>query len=289
MSQFQFVNRHVGPRKEEADTMLKKLGVSSLDELIVQAVPDSIRMDRPLNLTDGMTEDVFLKHIWKLASKNKVLKTYIGMGYYGTLTPSVIIRNVLENPVWYTSYTPYQAEISQGRLEALLNFQTMITELTAMDIANASLLDEATAMAEAMIMMYNTRSRSQVKANINTCLADEAIWPQTRAVIETRALGLGIDLEFVASDQMVFDRDRHFGLILQYPDGAGRVSDYAVLVKQVHEAEGKVAVATDLLALTILTPPGEWGADIVVGSSQRMGVPMAYGGPHAAFLLPGRN
>ncbi len=242
--------------------MLKKLGVSSLDELIVQAVPDSIRMERPLNLTDGMTEDVFLKHIWKLASKNKVLKTYIGMGYYGTLTPSVIIRNVLENPVWYTSYTPYQAEISQGRLEALLNFQTMITELTAMDIANASLLDEATAMAEAMIMMFNTRSRSQVKANINTCLVDEAIWPQTRAVIETRALGLGIELEFVASDQIVFDADRHFGLILQYPDGTGRVSDYSELVKGVHNGDGKVAVAADLLALTILTPPGEWGADI---------------------------
>ncbi len=284
MSQFQFVNRHVGPRKEEADFMLKKLGVSSLDELIEQAVPDAIRMDRPLNLTDGMTEDVFLKHIWKLASKNKVLKTYIGMGYYGTHTPSVIIRNVLENPVWYTSYTPYQAEISQGRLEALLNFQTMITELTAMELANASLLDEATAMAEAMIMMFNTRSRTQIKANIHTCLVDEAIWPQTRAVIETRALGLGIELEFVASDQIKFEADRHFGLILQYPDAVGRVTDYSALVASVHSGEGKVAVATDLLALTVLTPPGEWGADIVVGTSQRMGVPMAYGGPHAAFF-----
>ena len=264
--------------------MLQKLGVSSLNELIEQAVPDSIRMEKLLNLSDGMTEADFLKHIWKLASKNKVLKTYIGMGYYNTHTPSVIIRNVLENPVWYTSYTPYQAEISQGRLEALLNFQTMITELTAMEIANASLLDEATAMAEAMIMMFNTRSRAQVKANNISCLVDEAIWPQTRAVIETRALGLDIELEFVPSDQINFDEDRHFGLILQYPDATGGVSDYAELVKTVHNGDGKVAVATDLLALTILRPPGEWGADIVVGSSQRMGVPMAYGGPHAAFF-----
>jgi len=284
MTQFQFVNRHIGPRKKETELMLKKIGVSSLDELIEQTVPSSIRMDVPLNLAEGMTEDVFLRHIKKLGAKNKVLKTYIGMGYYGTHSPSVIIRNVLENPVWYTSYTPYQAEVSQGRLEALLNFQTMVTELTAMEIANASLLDEATAAAEAMIMMFNTRDRSKVKANVNTCLVDEAIWPQTRAVLETRALGLGIELEFTPFDKISFNSNKHFGLILQYPDAIGRVYDYSSLVNIVHKAGGKVSVATDLLALTVLKPPGEWGADIVVGSSQRMGVPMAYGGPHAAFF-----
>ncbi|URW79151.1 aminomethyl-transferring glycine dehydrogenase [Xiashengella succiniciproducens] len=284
MSHFQFVDRHIGPRKADVDLMLEKLGVSSLDELINQTVPASIRLKEPLNLGDGISEDAYLQRIRELAMKNRVLKTYIGMGYYGTHTPSVIIRNVLENPVWYTSYTPYQAEISQGRLEALLNFQTMVSELTAMEVANASLLDEATAAGEALIMMYNTRSKDQLKSDVNTCLIDEAIWPQTRAVIETRALGLGIDLEFVNASELNYNPKVHFGLILQYPDAMGRVSDYRSLVNTVHDAGGKVAVATDLIALCMLVPPGEWGADIVFGSSQRMGVPMAYGGPHAAFF-----
>lgn len=284
MSHLQFVDRHIGPRKADVDLMLEKLGVSSLDKLIDQTVPASIRLKEPLNLGDGISEDAYLQRIRELAMKNRVLKTYIGMGYYGTHTPSVIIRNVLENPVWYTSYTPYQAEISQGRLEALLNFQTMVSELTAMEVANASLLDEATAAGEALIMMHNTRSKDQIKGGVNTCLIDDAIWPQTRAVIETRALGLGIDLEFVAADEHKYDPNRHFGLILQYPDAMGRVSDNKSLVAKVHNAGGKVAVATDLIALCMLVPPGEWGADIVFGSSQRMGVPMAYGGPHAAFF-----
>ena len=284
MSRLKFVDRHIGPRREDIAYMLEKLGLSSLDELVEQAVPDSIRTVNALNLSEGISEDAFLKRIKELGAKNKVLKTYIGMGYYATNTPSVIIRNVLENPVWYTSYTPYQAEISQGRLEALLNFQTMVVELTAMEVANASLLDEATAAAEALIMMYNTRSRAQIKSDVRTCLVDEAIWPQTRAVIETRASGLGIELEFVPNSELSYDHKRHFGLILQYPDALGRVVDYSKLVEEVHKGGAKLAVATDLLALTLLKPPGEWGADIVFGSSQRMGVPMAYGGPHAAFF-----
>lgn len=284
MIENEFVSRHIGPREEEIEQMLRQIGVSSLDELIDQTVPSSIRMDKPLDLAAGITEDKLLSRIRAYAAKNKVYKTYIGMGYYNTHTPSVIIRNVLENPVWYTSYTPYQAEISQGRLEGLLNFQTMVTELTAMEIANASLLDEATAAAEAMIMMFNTRTRSQEKGGVVTCLADEALWPQTKAVLDTRALPLGIQLEYVSFETMEYNPDSHFGIILQYPDGNGAIKDYRTLVEKVHSGEGKVAVATDLLSLTLLVPPGEWGADIVFGSTQRFGVPMAYGGPHAAFF-----
>lgn len=280
----QFVSRHIGPSDEEVGYMLSKLGVDSLDELVGQTIPDDIRLNRKLKISEGLSEAAFLKRIRQIAAKNKVFKTYIGLGYYNTHTPSVIIRNVLENPVWYTSYTPYQAEISQGRLEALLNYQTVITELTAMEIANASLLDEATAAAEAMIMMFNTRNRRQLKENVSVCLVDEAIWPQTRAVIETRAGGLGIILKYVPAEQMVFDSEKHFGAILQYPNAKGEVCDYGKLAHQIHEGEGKLAVATDLLALTLLKPPGEWGADIVVGTSQRFGVPLAYGGPHAAFF-----
>ncbi len=297
MADNEFISRHLGPREADIEQMLKVIGVSSVDELIEQTVPASIRMNKPLSIGEGMSEAKFLERIKALASKNKLFKTYIGMGYYNTHTPSVIIRNVLENPVWYTSYTPYQAEISQGRLEALLNFQTMVAELTAMEIANASLLDEASAAAEAMIMMFNTRSRNQEKTGVVKCIVDEAIWPQTRAVLDTRALPLGIELEYMPAEDMVYKVDEHFGVILQYPDGNGEVKDYRKLVEQVHAGEGKVAVATDLLALTMLVPPGEWGADIVFGSSQRFGVPMAYGGPHAAFFatreefkrsLPGR-
>ncbi|MFO8000387.1 MAG: aminomethyl-transferring glycine dehydrogenase [Marinilabilia sp.] len=280
----QFADRHIGPDAREVDLMLEKTGVSSLDELIHQAVPDNIRMEGELNLSPSLSEQEYLQHIRGIASRNKVFKTYIGMGYYNTFTPSVIIRNVLENPVWYTSYTPYQAEISQGRLEALLNFQTMVTELTGLELANASLLDEATAAAEAMIMMFNTRSKSQSKAGVDTCLVDKNIWPQTRAVIETRAEPLGIKLEIAGLDEVNYDPDRHFGAIVQYPDGDGEIKDYRAFSEKLHENGGKLAVATDLLALTLLTPPGEWGADIVFGSTQRFGVPLYYGGPHAAFF-----
>ncbi len=292
-----FVSRHIGPRNEEIEQMLRVIGVSSVDELINQTVPSTIRLEKPLSVCEGISEDKFLNRIRSYANKNKVYKTYIGMGYYNTHTPSVIIRNVLENPSWYTSYTPYQAEISQGRLEALLNFQTMVCELTAMAIANASLLDEASAAAEALIMMYNTRSRSQETQNVNKCLADSAIWPQTKAVLDTRATALGIELEYIPYENMDFNGSAHFGVILQYPDANGEIKDYRSFVDNIHSLGGKVAVATDLLALTLLTPPGEWGADIVFGSSQRFGVPMAYGGPHAAFFatreelkrnLPGR-
>lgn len=297
MSFDSFAQRHIGPRLDDTQEMLKTLGVETLDQLLDQTLPASIRMPAPLNLGEGLSEAAFLQRMRELASKNKVLKTYIGMGYYGTHTPSVILRNVLENPVWYTSYTPYQAEISQGRLEALLNFQTMVCELTGMPLANASLLDEATAAAEAMILMFNTRTKVQQTAGIDTLLVQASVWPQTRAVLETRALGLGIRLEFVAEADLNFEKDRHFGLLLQYPDASGCLDDRRSLVESVHAAGGKVAVATDLLALTLIQPPGEWGADIVVGSTQRMGVPMAYGGPHAAFFavreelkrqLPGR-
>ncbi len=283
MSNDKFVARHIGPRGNDLKIMLDKIGVSSLDELIEQTVPERIRLKKPLNLAEGLTERQYYRRIHELASKNIVFNTYIGMGYYDTITPAVILRNVLENPVWYTSYTPYQAEISQGRLEALLNFQTMVCELSGMEIANASLLDEATAAAEAMAMMYNLRSRKMVKSGVNVILVDEKVWPQTLDVLKSRAMPLNIDLRILPLPEFVLD-DNVFGVIVQYPNSDGEIIDYTGLVHEAHEKEVKVAVAADLLALAILTPPGEWGADIVFGNSQRFGVPMGYGGPHAAFF-----
>ncbi|HRX11326.1 MAG TPA: glycine dehydrogenase (aminomethyl-transferring), partial [Draconibacterium sp.] len=283
MSHDKFVNRHLGPRAGEIKEMLEFVGASSMEELISQTVPSNIRLKEPLKMKEGLTERQYFREILKLASKNKVFNTYIGMGYYDTITPAVILRNVLENPAWYTSYTPYQAEISQGRLEALLNFQTMVCELTGMEIANASLLDEATAAGEAMIMMMNLRSRQMVKDNVNTVLVDDKMWPQTHDVLITRAQPLGIELKILPKDKFEFSDDV-FGVLVQYPNSDGEIIDYAELVKAAHEKEIKVAVAADLLSLAILTPPGEWGADIVFGSSQRFGVPMGYGGPHAAFF-----
>lgn len=283
MFQDRFVNRHIGPRENEIQEMLEIVGVSSMEQLIDETVPKNIRLKEPLKLNEGLTERRYFRRILSLADKNKVFNTYIGMGYYDTITPAVILRNVLENPVWYTSYTPYQAEISQGRLEALLNFQTMVCELTTMEIANASLLDESTAGAEAMVMMYNLRSRKMVKAGVNKVLVDEKVWPQTLDVLQTRANPLGIELKIQPADKFEFTDDV-FGAILQYPNSDGEIPDYSGLVEKAHENEVKVAVATDLLSLAILTPPGEWGADIVFGNSQRFGVPMGYGGPHAAFF-----
>ncbi|PIF05409.1 MAG: glycine dehydrogenase (aminomethyl-transferring) [Draconibacterium sp.] len=283
MSHDRFVSRHIGPESSEIEEMLHYIGVSTLDELIDQTVPSGIRLMEPLRLKEGLTERKYYRLILDLAAKNKVFNTYIGMGYYDTITPAVILRNVLENPVWYTSYTPYQAEISQGRLEALLNFQTMVCELTAMEIANASLLDEATAAGEAMVMMMNLRTRQMVKNNVNTLLVDEKMWPQTIEVLATRAMPLGVELRVLPREEFVISDDV-FGIIVQYPDANGEIVDYAGLVEKAHEKEVKVAVAADLLSLAILTPPGEWGADIVFGSSQRFGVPMGYGGPHAAFF-----
>lgn len=283
MSHDRFVTRHLGPREHEIQEMLESMGVHSLDELIDQTVPASIRLKEPLKLKEGLTERKYYRKILELASKNKVFNTYIGMGYYDTITPAVILRNVLENPVWYTSYTPYQAEISQGRLEALLNFQTMVCELTGMEIANASLLDEATAGGEAIVMMWNLRSRQKVKTGANVVLVDDKIWPQTKDVLITRANPLEIELRFQDKNDFVFS-DEVFGVLVQYPNSDGEICDYADVVKKAHAVDAKVAVATDLLSLAILTPPGEWDADIVFGNSQRFGVPMGYGGPHAAFF-----
>ncbi|AHW60142.1 glycine dehydrogenase (decarboxylating) alpha subunit /glycine dehydrogenase (decarboxylating) beta subunit [Draconibacterium orientale] len=283
MSQDRFVTRHIGPRGVEIAEMLEYVGVSSMEELLEQTVPSNIRLQQPLKMKEGLSERKYFRRILELASMNKVFNTYIGMGYYDTITPAVVLRNVLENPVWYTSYTPYQAEISQGRLEALLNFQTMVCGLTGMDIANASLLDEATAAAEAMVMMANLRSRKMVKAGMNTILVDEKMWPQTHDVLKTRALPLGFELKIQPKDEFNFD-ENVFGVIVQYPNSDGEITDYAELVEKAHEKEIKVAVAADLMSLAILMPPGEWGADIVFGNSQRFGVPMGYGGPHAAFF-----
>ncbi|MEA2107677.1 MAG: aminomethyl-transferring glycine dehydrogenase [Bacteroidota bacterium] len=278
-----FIQRHNGPRDHEIETMAKKIGVSGLDELIKKAVPSSIMLDKPMPLAKGISEFEYLKKLKAIASKNKLYKTYIGMGFYDTITPSVILRNILENPSWYTSYTPYQAEISQGRLEALLNFQTAVMDLTGMELANASLLDEATAAAEAMIMLHNARPRKQAKAGADTFFVDENIFPQTLAVIETRAEPLGIEIKKGKFNEVELD-EKVFGAIVQYPAADGKIEDYKNFVEKAHQNEITVTVAADILSLALLTPPGEWGADVVVGSTQRFGIPMGYGGPHAGYF-----
>jgi glycine dehydrogenase len=279
----EFLQRHIGPRKHEIESMVKTIGVGSLDELINRVVPDNIRLQKPLELPEGITEYDYLNKLKSIAQKNKVFRTYIGLGYYNTIFPSVIKRNILENPSWYTSYTPYQAEISQGRLEALLNFQTVITELTALPIANASLLDEATAAAEAMIMFFNARNREQIKNNVNTFIADCNLFPQTIDVLKTRSAPLGINLVVCDVLNLSLPADA-YGILVQYPNINGEISDFSALSNICKEGNIKLAVAADLLSLTLLTPPGEWGADVVLGSSQRLGIPMGFGGPHAAFF-----
>ncbi len=278
-----FIDRHNGPDKNETEKMLKVIGVDTLDQLINETVPSSIRLPKPLNLPAGLNEYEYLNHIKTLASKNKVFKTYIGMGYYNTITPGVILRNIFENPGWYTSYTPYQAEISQGRLEALLTFQTMVSDLTGMPLANASLLDEATAAAEAMIMLHNARSREAVKAGVNTFVVAQSTFPQTIAVLQTRAKHLGIEIEIKSCSDFE-PAPNIFGLLLQYPNQFGEIHEYRILVNRAHDNGIAVAVAADLLSLALLSPPGEWGADVVVGSTQRFGIPMGFGGPHAAYF-----
>ncbi|MGC9150370.1 MAG: aminomethyl-transferring glycine dehydrogenase [Microbacter sp.] len=275
--------RHIGITEEDLSVMLKTVGVKSMDQLIDQTIPNDIRMKGSLRLPPPMNEYDYSNHIQSLAAKNKVFKTYIGMGYYNTVTPAVIWRNVFENPVWYTSYTPYQAEISQGRLEAMLNFQTMVSDLTALPLTNSSLLDEATAAAEAMTMFHNTRTREQEEKQVNTLLVDKEIWPQTLSVLQTRALPQGIAL--LVADVASFDFSVPvFGAIVQYPNANGEVIDYTDFVQKAHAHGCRVAVATDLLALTLLTPPGEWDADVAFGSSQRFGIPLGFGGPSAAFF-----
>ncbi len=283
MSSDKFVNRHIGPRDHELPQMLKTIGVNSIDQLIEKTIPESILLEKPLRLPSPLSEFEYLNHIRSLGSKNKMFRSFIGQGYYGVASLSVIIRNVLENPSWYTSYTPYQAEISQGRLEALLNFQTMIVELTGMEIANASLLDESTAAAEAMIMMFNARSRTAVKEGANKFFVDEDMFLQTLDVLKTRSNPLGIELVIGKYTQAVFN-ESYFGAMIQYPCASGQVRDYNSFTSMAHSSGVLVGVAADLLSLTLLIPPGEWGADIVVGSSQRMGIPMSFGGPHAGYF-----
>lgn len=279
----EFSKRHIGIAEKDLPQMLQAIGTSSIDELINQVVPEKIRLKAPLNLPEAMTEYEYLAHIKQLASKNMVFANYIGLGYYGTATPSVILRNIFENPVWYTSYTPYQAEISQGRLEALLNFQTMVCDLTALPLTNCSLLDEGTAAAESMTMMFGLRSKEQIKEGIDTLFVDKNIFPQTLDVIRTRSTPQGINL--VVGDWKEFDfSTKIFGAIVQYPNANGKIEDYAEFVKRCNENGAKTAVAADILSLVLLTPPGEWGADIVFGTTQRFGVPMFYGGPAAAYM-----
>ncbi|MBT3244753.1 MAG: aminomethyl-transferring glycine dehydrogenase [Bacteroidetes bacterium] len=283
MNMDQFINRHIGPRDHEISEMLDQIGASSMDDFIDSVVPADIRLKMPLNLPDGMSEAEYADRIKEIGEKNKAVRSYIGMGYYGTVLPAVIKRNVLENPSWYTSYTPYQAEISQGRLEALLNYQTMVMELTGMEIANASLLDEGTAAAEAMIMMFNKRSRALVKSGAKILHVDKNIFPQTLSVLETRAKPLGIEIRLTAAT-CTQDEGQVFGIIVQYPSDDGKILNHKSCVNCIHKKGGMITVIADLMSLVLLAPPGDWGADIVVGSTQRFGVPMGFGGPHAGFF-----
>ena len=278
-----FALRHIGPRESDLQHLFKTIGVDSLDQLIAETIPADIRLKKDLELDAPMTEFEYLSHIQELGSKNKVFKSYIGLGYHPAAIPAVIQRNIFENPGWYTAYTPYQAEIAQGRLEAILNYQTTIIELTGMEIANASLLDEGTAAAEAMALLFDVRTRDQKKNNINKLFVSEEILPQTLSVLETRATPKGIELVVGNHESFDFSSD-FFAAILQYPGKFGQVNDYAGFIAKAHANEIKVAVAADLLSLAKLTPPGEMGADVVVGTSQRFGIPMGYGGPHAAFF-----
>ena len=283
MSTYKFSDRHIGPRANDITEMLKVVNASSLNQLIDETIPENIHLGREMNLPEALSESRFVEHMQGVAKKNKNYRSYIGMGYFNTILPGVIQRNILENPGWYTAYTPYQAEIAQGRLEALLNFQTMVTDLTGMEIANASLLDEGTAAAEAMGMLLSSRSRAQKKANVVKFFISELCYPQTLEIVKTRAIPFGIDLVVGNHNEVKLD-DSYFGCLLQYPEKYGEVIDYSEFVKSAKEYEIGVVVAADLLSLSLLTPPGEWGADVVVGTSQRFGVPMGYGGPHAAYF-----
>ncbi len=291
-----FASRHIGPNPEEQAAMLRALGAGTMDELMNQVVPPDIGSKHELDLPDGESEHAFLQRLQEIAAGNRLFKTYIGMGYYDCITPPVILRNVFENPSWYTPYTPYQSEIAQGRLESLLNFQTMIVDLTGMDIANASLLDEATAAAEAMMLLCRMRRRRKAGSGPARFLVSDRVFPQVLEVLRTRAEPLDIELRVGDVEQMDVTPDV-FGVLMQYPDDHGAVHDWTAFIARAHEAGARVAIGADLLALTMLKPPGEMGADIVYGSAQRFGVPLGYGGPHAAFFagsdelkreLPGR-
>ncbi|MCQ2313743.1 MAG: aminomethyl-transferring glycine dehydrogenase [Bacteroidales bacterium] len=283
-----FIKRHNGPTEADAEKMLKVIGVKSQEQLIDEIISPEIRLPKDLNIGRGMNEYEIFNHLKALGAKNKLYRSFIGMGYYNVITPGVITRNVLENPGWYTSYTPYQAEVSQGRLEALLNYQTVISDMTAMPIANASLLDEATAAAEAMLMFFYSRSRAQVKAGVNKMFVADDVFPQTIEVMKSRAHFLGI--EVVVGDVEKFTADESFyGVMIQIPNQFGRVIDYRESVKMWKEKGIQVAVAADLMSLALISAPGEWGADVVVGSNQRFGLPMAFGGPHAGYFATTEN
>ena len=281
-----FVNRHIGPRNLQLEEMAKTCGVNSVDELIDETIPVNIRLNKKLGLAQAVTENKFINNLQKIASKNKIFKSYIGMGYHPVILPSVIQRNIMENPGWYSQYTPYQAEIAQGRLEGLLIFQSVVSDLTAMDIANASLLDEGTAAAEAMLMFYSLRSKD--KRDANKFFVSEECYPQTIDVLKSRAISQGIELKFgdFRTENL---SDDIFGVFVQYPAGNGEIRDYSEFFKKAADKKIFNVVAADLLSLTLLKPPGEFGADAVVGTSQRFGVPMGFGGPHAAFFATREN
>ena len=283
MSIDKFADRHIGPRRNDVKEMLSLVKASSIKQLINETIPAKIHLGREMNLPDALSESRFIEHMKGVAQKNKNYRSYIGMGYFNTILPGVIQRNVLENPGWYTAYSPYQAEIAQGRLEALLNYQTMVSELTGMEIANASLLDEGTAAAEAMILLYNNRSRKQKADKIANFFVSELCFPQTIEILKTRAVPLGVKLVIANHDEVEID-EQFFGAILQYPAKYGEVIDYSDFVNQIKAIGVGVVVAADLLSLSLLTPPAEWGADVVVGTTQRFGIPMGYGGPHAAYF-----
>ncbi|RTY93041.1 glycine dehydrogenase (aminomethyl-transferring) [Flavobacterium sp. RSP46] len=278
-----FALRHIGPRENDLEHMLKTIGAATLEQLIQETIPSDIRLKSDLDLEPAMTEYEFANHIQKLGNKNKVFQSYIGLGYNAAIIPAVIQRNVFENPGWYTAYTPYQAEIAQGRLEAILNFQTMVIELTGMEIANASLLDEGTAAAEAMALLFDVRSRDQKKNNTNKFFVSEEILPQTLSVLQTRSTPIGVELVLGNHETFDFSSD-YFGAILQYPGKFGQVHDYTAFIAKAAANEIKVAVAADILSLAKLTPPGEIGAAVVLGTTQRFGIPLGYGGPHAAYF-----
>lgn len=280
--QEKFESRHNAPDAGQIEEMLKTIGVQSVDELIRQTIPDSIRLRESLHLPAAMSEYEFLKDFRHIASQNKIFKSYIGAGYYNTITPGVILRNILENPGWYTAYTPYQAEVAQGRLEALINFQTMVIDLTGMEIANASLLDEGTAAAEAMHLIHASRKGN--KKNARRLFVDQHVFPQTLDVLITRSAPIGVDLLIGDIEKIDLADPELFGVYVQYPDDHGAVRDHRAWIAAAHEKEVAVVMGTDLMSLLLLTSPGEMGADVVVGSSQRFGVPMGFGGPHAAFF-----
>jgi glycine dehydrogenase len=278
-----FASRHIGPNQEETAIILKQIGEKSIDELINKTIPPSIFRHGNMGIGDALSEQECLDLLTLKANKNKLFKSYIGTGYYNTITPGVILRNIFENPGWYTQYTPYQAEISQGRLEALLNFQTMVCDLTALPIANASLLDEATAAAEAVHMLFDVRNKKSKNDEINKLFIEKTVFPQTIDVVKGRAIPKGIEVVVDSIDK--FDaNENYFAIILQYPDGNGEIHDYSSFIKNAKANDVYVVMCADIMSLALITPPGELGADIAVGSTQRFGVPIGYGGPHAAYM-----